>query len=607
MRKFVLGIGLAACSTLLCAQAPQPAPAPPALEEEDFPPLEDVPLPPVPEIVLPPLPPVEPVKPLSYEEYREGAFRAAQWAFRTDAAAALDRLAARFAGGGDSVGRLENELQGLAERRRSVERALADSFQREGPGIDAQRREMRSRSEALEAQLVAKAAEIETRFPRYSELVRPRAYDFETVRALLRPDEALLLIVNADDASYLFAVSRERYQWFRTADLPRSEVERAVGRLRASLAEPAGGPLGGSRTEVVPPFDRGLAYRLYKGLIEPAREIVGGKRVLMTITSGELATLPLNLLVTDPPSGADDRADAFATTRWLADRHVLAALPAVSSLVALRCLLVPAAKRSSGCGSMAPPPPAQSPAPASPIVLAAAGAPALDGTDVARRRGPGSVDEAFHDGRPLADPEYLRQRYPRLPGAAAELASLERLYGERAHVRKDKVATERAVKEEAPFRTARYVVFATHGVFAARAATYGEPGLVFTPPAAGAETERDDGFLAASEVAQLRFNADLVVLSACNTASSDGRPGGEGLSGLARAFFFAGARSLLVSHWEVDDEATSMLMQEAFDGIGGQGRSPGEAVSRAMGKVRADPRFRHPRHWAAFSLVGEAS
>src|ERR1700693_4253462 len=76
-------------------------------------------------------------------------------------------------------------------------------------------------------------------------------------------------------------------------------------------------------------------------------------------------------------------------------------------------------------------------------------------------------------------------------------------------------------------------------------------------------SELDDGLLQASEVAQLKLNADWVVLSACNTAAED-RPGAEALSGLARAFFYAGARSLIVSHWPVSDFYTAQLMSTTF-------------------------------------------
>lgn len=593
-----IGLGLQAERTIGTAPAAQP---PIQAGADALPPLEEIPLPPVPEIQLPPLPRIEPVRPLTYEQYREGAFEAAQWAFRTDAAVALDRLAARFAAGGDEIGRLEVDLQTMVQSLRSTERALADSFQREGSQGEAQRRELRARLDGLETEIRGKLEDMQRRFPRYSDLVRPRAYHFEEIRALLRPDEAVLLIASADDATYLFAISSERYQWYRTADLPRASIEASVSRLRAGLTGDGGAGGGNS-----PVFDRREAYRLYRGLVAPANEIIGGKRVLMTITSGALATLPMNALVTEAPDGADGDGEALSRTHWLADRHVLTTLPAVSSLVALRCLLVPSAQRAPGCPRDLGADAAVA-APAGSLILAAAGAPVLQGSTVARRGSPGRIDEVWREGRQFADPEYLRRRYSPLPGAEAELAALDRQYGNRGLVLRGQAATERAIKSTAAFRSARFIVFATHGIFAARAATYGEPGLVFTPPVAGAEDEVDDGFLSASEVAQLRFNADFVVLSACNTASSDGQSGGEGLSGLARAFFFAGARTLLVSHWEVDDAATSLLMSSAFAGLDGSAaRSRGESVKRAMDRVRHDPRFAHPRYWAAFTLVGEA-
>jgi CHAT domain-containing protein len=89
----------------------------------------------------------------------------------------------------------------------------------------------------------------------------------------------------------------------------------------------------------------------------------------------------------------------------------------------------------------------------------------------------------------------------------------------------------------------------------------GEPALLLSLPKKPSES--DDGLLTASEVAQLEFNADWVVLSACNTAAGD-KPGAEALSGLAWAFFYAGARALLVSHWKVDSPAAARLIDRDF-------------------------------------------
>ena len=121
------------------------------------------------------------------------------------------------------------------------------------------------------------------------------------------------------------------------------------------------------------------------------------------------------------------------------------------------------------------------------------------------------------------------------------------------------------------------------------------------PPA----SEEDNGLLTASEVAQLNLNADWVVMSACNTAAGSNE-GAEALSGLARAFFYAGARSLLVSHWEVDSEAAVAITTGAMNAMKAEpkiGRAG--ALRRSIAALIArGGRFAHPSVWAPFVLVG---
>ena len=133
-----------------------------------------------------------------------------------------------------------------------------------------------------------------------------------------------------------------------------------------------------------------------------------------------------------------------------------------------------------------------------------------------------------------------------------------------------------------------------------------EPALALTLPQT--PTDLDDGLLTASEVTQLKLNADWVVLSAGNTIAGD-KPGAEALSGLARAFFYAGARALLVSYWGIDSEAASRLTISTFSHLKADpklGRA--EALRQAMlaymndgsGNLNAYPGF-----WGPFSVVGE--
>ncbi|MBO0754407.1 MAG: CHAT domain-containing protein, partial [Bradyrhizobiaceae bacterium] len=176
------------------------------------------------------------------------------------------------------------------------------------------------------------------------------------------------------------------------------------------------------------------------------------------------------------------------------------------------------------------------------------------------------------------------------------------------HVYLGAAATETKIKElsEAGALAKHKIVhFATHGAVAGEISSATEPGLLLTPPAKASEI--DDGYLSASDIAALKLDADWVILSACNTAAGDAK-GAESLSGLARAFFYAGARSLLVSHWEVASEPTVKLITKAVDELN---RDPkigrAEALRRSMlSMIDTGKEYEaHPAFWAPFVLVGE--
>jgi CHAT domain-containing protein len=159
-----------------------------------------------------------------------------------------------------------------------------------------------------------------------------------------------------------------------------------------------------------------------------------------------------------------------------------------------------------------------------------------------------------------------------------------------------------------PLSNYRIVYFATHALVAGIIKGLGEPALALTLPER--PTALEDGLLTASEVAELKLNADWVVLSACDTAAGD-KPGAEALSGLARSFFYAGARALLVTHWAVDSDTTAQLRTPMFEFMKANpqiGRA--EGLRQAMLAFLADPKnpwHAHPGYWGPFSLVGEGA
>jgi CHAT domain-containing protein len=170
----------------------------------------------------------------------------------------------------------------------------------------------------------------------------------------------------------------------------------------------------------------------------------------------------------------------------------------------------------------------------------------------------------FYRGQSV-DLKSLAEALQPLPETADELRAVAKELGARPEdIKLGEAATVTNVKHT-QLTDYHVVYFATHELVAGEVGKFArvraEPALAMSIP--DQPSEEDDGLLRASDVGTLKMNADFVVLSACNTAAGD-KPGAEALSGLARAFIYAGARSLIVSNWEVDSEATVALMAGVF-------------------------------------------
>ena len=149
------------------------------------------------------------------------------------------------------------------------------------------------------------------------------------------------------------------------------------------------------------------------------------------------------------------------------------------------------------------------------------------------------------------------------------------------------------------------VAFATHGLLSGEMRELNEPALVLTPPETASSF--DDGLLTASEIAGLDLNSDWIVLSACNTAAPGQSVNSDGLAGLARAFFFAGARSLLVTHWPVETNSARFITESIFEDPEYALAHRSLALQRAQQKIIEAGDFSHPGFWGAFSVVGEGA
>jgi CHAT domain-containing protein len=240
------------------------------------------------------------------------------------------------------------------------------------------------------------------------------------------------------------------------------------------------------------------------------------------------------------------------------------------------------------------------------------GKPAAPQQVAQRRRAVGISAKLNRGFEPRAS--FIREQEP-LPETADELCAVaDRLGAPSDSVLLGAFATETKIKELSENgQLANYAIihFATHGALTGQLSGWAEPGLILTPPAEKNRTtldlERDDGYLTASEIANLRLDADWVVLSACNTAGASGESS-EALSGLARAFFYAGTRALLVSHWAVGSESAVKITTRAFAALTTKpsiGRAEALRISMRELIDKGTLAEAHPSQWAPFVVVGE--
>ena len=334
-------------------------------------------------------------------------------------------------------------------------------------------------------------------------------------------------------------------------------------------------------------FDLGAAKGLHDAIFEPVRPYLNGARKLLVVADGPLQTIPMHVLVSELP---DESSEGFARYRdatWLADEFAFARLPAVSSLVALRREDTPppsGTKQLLGFGD---------PVLARYEELALNNGAAASGQDAF-----GFFANASGATR-VADLPSLRQTGVLLREVQTTLGLSE------DDIYLGPEAVEAALiglSQTNELRNYRSLAFATHALINDEIEGLDEPAIVLTP------VDGDDGLLRASDIVQLGLDADLVILAACNTAADDGSPGAETLSGLAKAFFYAGARSLLVSNWPAEATATAEMIPDIVRSVEQDGLFRSEALQRAMNTLRDEHRFdfyAHPALWAPYMVVAD--
>lgn len=543
--------------------------------------------------------------PTGQADLQDEAIRAIQQAMSGTASRAVAESAARNAAAGQGLAALVEERQGLSDQWTANQNAVAQVTARRDAAGEAERVRLVGEGQAIETRLAAIDARLAQEFPAYFDLIRPNPLGRKEAANLVNPDEAILMILPTEQTTVVMLVTSEGIGW---SGSPLNEYE--ISQLTRRLLWDVGANVEVTGAEEAQwedegegayPFDRKTAYKLFQELIEPNFEYIKGKRHLFVIAGGALSSLPFGMLVTSPPEGADGDPAALRQTKWFADEVALIQLPSLQSLAFLRKYddADPGAEVQGreflGFGD--------------PVLEGKPEPRGGRGKDGKRRRTGSSVSRSADGELTLA----TLKRMVRLPGTAVELEAMRKaLSAPMGQLFTGARATE-ANFRKADLADARVIALATHGLMAGELAGNAEPGLVFTPPPI--PTEENDGYLAASEIAALRFTAEWVILSACNTAAGDGTRGSPGLSGLARAFFYAGAGSLLASHWPVRDDVASRLTVRSIEiRRDNPDLSRAEALQRAMREIRMNAAhdsdsdtWAHPSAWAPFTLVGDGT
>lgn len=383
----------------------------------------------------------------------------------------------------------------------------------------------------------------------------PPAATLERARELLGPRTLLLAFFMTGDAAVAIAVTRDDARLFVVDGGPAALAAEVAAFRDDALLRP-GAPIERVRT---------AASGLYRKLLAPVAGLVDAHDRLIILPHGPLASLPFEALID-------------GSGRFVVESHEVTY--AQSATLALED-----ARRKPGAPGRR--------------AFVGFGDPVYDWAAFRAGRVEGVPADArglaryLGARRPGAAPGASRGGLVRLPGTARELAAIAPLFGAGAKLYLRDQASEENVKAGA-LGNARIVHIASHGLFET---DYQALVLTVRPDA------RDDGFLLQSEIAELVLDADLVVLSACETGRAH-EVLAEPVSGLAVALRTAGARRLIASLWSVDDDATVELMKAFYAALVQDGRPFGEALTAAKRKLAATEQWRHPFFWAPFVIFG---
>ena len=518
--------------------------------------------------------------PAQLKDSAERFFAAAETVVSPATAQTVARLAARVSSGDDTTAGLVRAVDDTRRQVNAAESRIA-ALQAANAYTGATKAAVDADLKALQAQLAAVNAELLTANPRYDQLVTSSA-SLSALQAALRPGEVYVKTVMLADRGYGLIVSATSARPYAIA-LTRDSAAKAAQDLRAPF----------EAEDTLPPFDVAASHALFQALFGPVRPDLMAARHLVYEPDAALISVPAALLVTDDASAVIVRsrpmqADApdYRGVAWLGARLDSSLVLSAASFLQSRAFKPSHAKQA----------------------YLGFGDPNLDrGNAQAFASLLKRSAEGLEAPKVCASTRTALLELPALPDTAGEVRTIAARMG----VPQDTVLGARfsdaAVRDRKDLNDFRVLYFATHALLPMPDACLPEPALVTS-----AIGPNSDGLLEASDILDLKLDADLVVLSACDTggagsadaASTGLQGGGEALGGLTRAMIYAGARGLIVSHWSVDSAATVRLMTELFSS---GAPDAAEGLQRAQLGMQQQVKWSHPYYWAPFTVVGDGA
>lgn len=485
--------------------------------------------------------------------------------------AAIKQMSARISAGDQEISSYTRVQQDLAERQARLRAQLMQETRKPEKNRSKEKEDILEKEiRQIGAQINERELMMQDRFPKYAQLVTRKPVDALRIAEILLPEEGLLYFSRVGNKGYTFLLHQGRLR-LHTVNLSYSQLRQRVEALRNGLVLDDG---------KVRPFDVELAHMLYRDLVGSLLDGPTSIRRLVIVPTGPLLSLPPDLLVTAAPG-------TTGKTEWLVRRFSILVVPDVRSFVDLRRIGKSPITSSGFLGVGNPK-----------FATVASGATSGVRSSVV----PTSSQQFPYDScQENWNPRALVAGLTPLPESAEEVQSMSAAL---VSGKGTLLLEERATKSEllrAGLETKEIIAFATHGLLPEDLFCESEPALALAP--GSPDDLQDDGLLRASEVAMFRLNANLVILSACNTAGADGHLGGESLSGLVRAFFFAGARNVLATHWQIASqptvELTTGMVRKRAEGL-----SWPDALRASKLRMMDNSATSHPFFWGGFSLVG---